>query len=235
MSDAICRLATGGGFATRALFTDSEEAVFNATRPILLNGIGGFVQRGDLIDRSLTLSLRAIDDGERRERAAVMTAVEAAAPKLFGAALDALSLGLRLMPATRLERLPRMADFARFATAAETAFTEPGGFMAAWESSRMASLPDDLEADPVAGAVVQLMEGRGYAWSGTATMLLKALDPDQSRRDLPRAANALSQAVTRSIPLIARAGFHVTFVRGEGRDRSRIITIEATPAAKARK
>jgi hypothetical protein len=164
-----------------------------------------------------------------------MAAVEAAAPRLFGAMLDALSLGLRMLPSTRLDRLPRMADFARFATAAETAFTELGGFMAAWEASGAASLPDDLEADPVAGAVVQLMEARGYGWSGTATKLLKALDPDQSRRDLPRAANALSQAVTRSIPLIARAGFHVTFGRGESRDRSRIITIAATPAEKARK
>ena len=39
LSDALCRLATGGSFAVRRLYTDDEEVLFEAARPILLNGI----------------------------------------------------------------------------------------------------------------------------------------------------------------------------------------------------
>src|SRR5262249_36458747 len=39
LSDALCRLSTGSGFATRALYTNDEEALFDAKRPVLLNGI----------------------------------------------------------------------------------------------------------------------------------------------------------------------------------------------------
>ncbi len=39
LSDALCRLATGGGFSTRQLYTDTEEVLIQVQRPILLNGI----------------------------------------------------------------------------------------------------------------------------------------------------------------------------------------------------
>ncbi len=38
-SDAFCRLATGAGFAARQLYTNGEEFVFWAKRPVILNGI----------------------------------------------------------------------------------------------------------------------------------------------------------------------------------------------------
>ncbi len=33
MSDAMCRLATGGGLGTRQLYTDDGEVLFDAKRP----------------------------------------------------------------------------------------------------------------------------------------------------------------------------------------------------------
>jgi len=39
LSDALCRIATGGGFATRKLYSDDEEKLFDAQRPVVLNGI----------------------------------------------------------------------------------------------------------------------------------------------------------------------------------------------------
>src|SRR5262249_51569316 len=42
-SDTLCRLATGGGFATRQLYSDLDEALFDAMRPIILNGIEDIV------------------------------------------------------------------------------------------------------------------------------------------------------------------------------------------------
>jgi hypothetical protein len=50
LSDALCRLATGGSFAVRQLYTDDEEVLFEASRPILLNGIEDVICRPDLGD-----------------------------------------------------------------------------------------------------------------------------------------------------------------------------------------
>jgi hypothetical protein len=37
ISDSLCRLATGGGFAVRQLYSDQDEVLFDAARPVMLN------------------------------------------------------------------------------------------------------------------------------------------------------------------------------------------------------
>ncbi|GAI30688.1 unnamed protein product, partial [marine sediment metagenome] len=64
-SDCLCRLSTGGGFATRTLFSDDEETIFQTQRPVVLNGIEDIATRGDLIDRSIVLYLPQIEDESR--------------------------------------------------------------------------------------------------------------------------------------------------------------------------
>ena len=60
LSDSLCRLAVGGGHASRSLFTNDQVTYLYCQRPIILNGIQDFVSRGDLIDRCLFLHLRPI-------------------------------------------------------------------------------------------------------------------------------------------------------------------------------
>src|SRR5205085_6289398 len=67
LSDALCRLATGGGFATRELYSDDEEILFNAMRPIIINGIEELATRSDLLDRSILSHLPIIPDHKRRD------------------------------------------------------------------------------------------------------------------------------------------------------------------------
>jgi hypothetical protein len=66
LSDSLCRLSTGGGFATRTLYSNDEETFLDAMRPVVLNGITDFVNRGDLVDRSLFLHLAVIPEQRRR-------------------------------------------------------------------------------------------------------------------------------------------------------------------------
>ena len=65
MSDAYCRIATGGGFGTRTLYTDKSEELFNSTRPLMFNGISDLAIRHDFADRSLVLTLPPIPDQKR--------------------------------------------------------------------------------------------------------------------------------------------------------------------------
>ena len=104
LSDALCRLATGGSFAVRQLYTDDEEVLFEASRPILLNGIEDVISRPDLGDRAIFLTLAPIADGERRPEAELWREFEVARPRILGALLDAVVHGLRAINHVQLER-----------------------------------------------------------------------------------------------------------------------------------
>jgi hypothetical protein len=78
LSDSLCRLATGGGFATRQLWTDGDEVLFFAMRPIILNGIEDFVSRPDLADRAILLMLEEIGEDQRRSETDLWAAFEVA-------------------------------------------------------------------------------------------------------------------------------------------------------------
>jgi hypothetical protein len=91
LSDALCRLSTGGGFATRELYSDAEETVFDAQRPVLLTGIEDLATRGDLLERSIVLTLPPIPEDRRRSERALWKQIEAVRPRILGALLTALS------------------------------------------------------------------------------------------------------------------------------------------------
>ena len=69
LSDALCRLASGGSLAVRQLYTDDTEVLFEAARPMLLNGIEDVVGRPDLADRAIVLTLPPISEAQRRPEA----------------------------------------------------------------------------------------------------------------------------------------------------------------------
>lgn len=174
ISDTLCRLATGGGFAVRQLYTDDGEVIFSATRPVILNGIEDIVTRPDLADRSLFLQLQPIPEASRRIEAEFWQAFRRDCPKILGALLDCLVHGLRKLPTTRLNCHPRMADFAHWATACETAVWPAGTFIDAYMGNRAQTVDSVIEADQVASTVRAWMDGR-TKWSGTASDLLTRL------------------------------------------------------------
>jgi hypothetical protein len=110
ISDTLCRLATGGGFAVRQLYTDQDEVLFDAVRPVILNGIEDFVTRPDLADRAVFLTLEPIPEERRRPEGELWAAFEAERPRILGALLDAVVEGLKRLSETLLPKLPRMAD-----------------------------------------------------------------------------------------------------------------------------
>jgi hypothetical protein len=98
---------------------------------------------------------------------------DSARPHILGALLDAATHGLRALHRVRFEKLPRMADFALWATARETAFWPAGTFAQAYQANRRAAIEDLIDADPVAAWVRQIM-ANGSTWTGSASDLLRA-------------------------------------------------------------
>jgi hypothetical protein len=232
LSDTLCRVATGGGFATRQLYTDQDETIFDACRPVILNGIEDIVTRPDLADRSLFLNLDPIPEERRRPEADFWSAFNAERPRLLGALLDGVAEGLRRLLETRLPGLPRMADFALWATACEGAFWPSGTFMAAYTTNRVEVVANVIDADPVAASVRALMADR-TDWRGTASELLAALSEVAGERttrakDWPSNPRVLANRFRRAATFLRKSGIEVSFSRA-GQDRTRFIHIARTP------
>lgn len=233
-SDALCRLSTGGGFSTRALYANDEEQIFDAQRPVILNGITDLATRPDLLDRALLLNLPGIPEAQRRPEADVWADFQRRAPGILGALLDAVSAALANISSTKLDRLPRMADFALWVSAAEHALGwEPGTFLTVYSENRQFADAIARDADPVADALLAFLSG-GKNWAGTATELLAALNElqgEEKRKPLERAKawpttpHALSGALRRLAPVLQRSGVVVLFNREAGSGR-RIIQLE---------
>jgi hypothetical protein len=149
--------------------------LIDATRALILNGIEDFVARPDLADRTVFINLTPIANRERRVEAELHAAFEAKRPAILGALLDAVAHGLRSLPNIELDTLPRMADFAKWATACEGAMFAPGSFEEAYRRNRKAAVVDVIEADMVANAVRTFMRTK-EEWSGTAAALGEALE-----------------------------------------------------------
>lgn len=158
LSDAFCRLSTGGGLSTRGLYSDSEEVVFNSTRPIILNGIDEIARRNDLIDRALIVNLPRIPEKKRRLERELWEAFESAKSRILGSMLDAVSCGMKNINDLKLKSLPRMADFSKWVVSAESKLPwENGKFIEVYEENRDESALSALESDLVAVALMDLL------------------------------------------------------------------------------
>ena len=84
LSDALCRISTGGALSTRSLYTDGDEYVVEAIRPTLITGIAQVVVRGDLQDRSIALTLPAVAADKRRTEAELWRSTSGSVPRHSG-------------------------------------------------------------------------------------------------------------------------------------------------------
>jgi hypothetical protein len=231
LSDAFCRIATGGGLRTRTLFTNDNEMLFNPVRPQIFNGIADIATRPDLADRALTICLMPIPKEKRISEMRLMEEWELRKAGIFGALCNALSVALAKRENISLKWLPRMADFAIWASAAESSFGwKEGTFMRAYENNRLRLIDIAIEADPVALAVIDMIEKEKiYKWSGKASDLLEALKSqvgDQVTRlkTWPKQPNLLSNKLRRCATSLREKGISIEWTKSG----DRIITITKT-------
>lgn len=231
LSDAYCRLATGGGYSARSLYTDADEIVIDVQRPVIITGIEDVCTRSDLADRALVVTLPPFTDAARRPERELDAAIAAATPGILGALLDAVVVGLRELPGVRLDRLPRMADYAEWVTACEPALgCAPDTMLRAYTAGREAVTETTLEASAVAMALRELM-ATVPTWTGTATELLAVLTArvgEDIRRDphrWPRDGRGLRGQLTRMMPMLRADGIVIDYVRATDKKRTRTMHV----------
>jgi hypothetical protein len=178
-SDEICKAVTGAGNSKRKLYTDDEDIAYNYKRCILVNGINNVLTEPDALDRSVMLDFTRISDEERREEAEVDAEFEAMKPGLLGYIFDILVKALSIKPTIKLERKPRMADFAVWGEAIARAMgCIELEFLGAYYSVLERQNVDAVEATLVGPAIVNFVgtwpQGT-TEWEGSPDDLLNAL------------------------------------------------------------
>jgi hypothetical protein len=134
-----------------------------------------------------------------------------------------------MLPQVRIKRLPRMADFALWATACESAFRPAGTFEAAYSNNRRDAIENIIDTDPVAALVREIMADRAQ-WTGSASDLLLAGTSAAgnslgwNRSGWPKSPRALAGRLRRAQPFLRTLGIEIVFGR-EGRLGTRTIRI----------
>ncbi len=235
LSDSLCRLSTGGGFSTRTLYANDEETIFDAQRPAILTSIEDVANRGDLLDRSLLVNLQSIPPDRRRPEREFWKDFEVVRASILGALLTAVSTAMKQLPGTKLDELPRMADFSLWVTAAEPALgLEQGEFLTNYKGNEESANELVLESSPVAKVLLEMMSARP-CWEGSATELLAELDSTADEKTLrlkswPKTGQTLSGNLKRLAPNFRAAGIDVTSGHtGRGKAKRRSITIRKMP------
>ena len=212
VSDALCKMSTGGGLATRKLYSDDEEAVFQIMRPTILNGIDDIAKRQDLLDRSIVIDLPSISEEKRIDEGSFWKKFTDQHPYILGALCNVVSEALQELPNTNLKSKPRMADFALWVTASEGALNwSPGEFMDMYNANRDQAIDQGIESDPFAAAIVELMK-HNQEWVGNASQLIA----EAGRYADERTRNSKAFPVSRSVrnrlkrinPSLKKKGIH---------------------------
>jgi hypothetical protein len=203
---------TGGGFATRRLYTDSEESTFYAKRPVIANGIEEVATRGDLLSRAIVVQLPVLE--AVRDESTLEAEWATAHPAILGALLDAASAALRNWSSTHLgEHAPRMADFARWVVASGAV----PGLLDTYAGNRSESQGTEIDASPFASAVLAFVAERGK-WEGTATDLLRELVAPwgDDAKYWPSNPKAMGDRLRRHAPALRGRGVGLEFRRANG-------------------
>jgi len=221
MSDDLCRLSTGEGARTRALFTDTEEALFGGERPIAIEGINRTVLRMDLLSRSVVLVIPTLSGYEPTR--VLRARFERQQAGIFGALLTMMARGIDKLPTTQLINPPRMSDFAEFAVAVGIK-----DFEEIYAANRREAINVMLEDDPLARAVRGLMARRSQ-WRGTAQDLLDAVGFVAG----VNSTQSLADWLRRLAPALRMVGLNVVYEQRK-KDRrpfriERVVTPVTTP------
>ncbi len=236
LADAACRLATGGGFGGRELYSDHDEATFDATRPIVFNAIPDLgAARPDFLDRAVIVEFLDMKPEMRRDEAQFWREFEEVRPRILGALLDAVVAGLGNLPNVTLEQPPRMADFALWVKACEESLgMKPGEAMTAYQSNRTETHNLALESSLLYEPVAELAN---EGFSGTVAELYDRLNRMKSegvRRSVrwPKAPSALGSALRRMASNLRAVGIDIQFSRADIRGRRLVSLVSASEPRK---
>ena len=215
LQDALCILSTGGGYATRQLYTNGGEHVMQSKRPVMINGINAIATQPDLIERTVSVELPTIEAKRRQDEQSMEVAWEKDYPAIFTGMLDLFAKALERLPAVVIPEgmAKRMIDFQRLGEAIAVAQGgKAGEFSKQLDTLHGESALRGLESYGVAvGLQVIAARPEGREWEGTYLQLLTELGRlgEIDRSNWPKSPRHLSSQVKRIAPGLRRVGIRI--------------------------
>ncbi|HRY14343.1 MAG TPA: hypothetical protein P5330_00540 [Candidatus Competibacteraceae bacterium] len=210
MQDALCTLATGGGFATRKFYANDEESLIESKRLVILNGIGAVTTQQDLLDRVLRIELPEME--HRRRESDLRNAFAQDYPAILGGLLDLFVQVLKVLPTIQLDQIPRMADYAHLGTAVHHALHDTRSFNTLYAEARESAVVAALDSSPVAGALQGFIEKNPQGFAGTVKDLKARLEDFRTDGEgWPMSAKGLGDSLRRLAPALKLVGIRVAF------------------------
>ncbi|MGT2465044.1 bifunctional DNA primase/polymerase [Mesorhizobium atlanticum] len=221
MSDALCSLATGGGFAVRKLYTDGDLYVMTYTRPFMINGIGGYANRPDLMERAIPIRLPTMPEGGRKTEEELLAEFNRILPGVLGALYDGVAHALRDYGNTEPPRHLRMADSARWIGAAEKGLgEEPGAIIDAIAFAQNEFFIERVNDDALVLALRRIVGPLGFEdYVGELFVKIVELDGAKHHKSLPKSPSQLSSQLIRMRPAMEKAGIKVEFLAKDRKGR----------------
>jgi hypothetical protein len=213
MSDALCSLSTGSGFATRKLYSDDELQIFCECRPFILNGIADYATRPDLIERGISINLPALEEGQRKPEEEIKRRFLELRPRVLGKLYEIVACALKRFNDVEAPTTVRMADAAKWIVAAEPATGYPEGtLLRALEENQAEAMAERMDNNPVASALNDLLQRGPYV--GGVSNLYKLLKLDETLaydRTFPQTAQHLSKKLKQYKKALQEAGINIDF------------------------
>lgn len=228
MSDALCSLATGGGFAVRKLYTDGDLYVMTYTRPFMINGIGGYANRPDLMERAIPINLSSMSEGSRKTEEELLADFDQILPGVLAGLYDAVAHALREYDNIEPPRHLRMADAARWVAAAERGLgEEPGTIIDAIAVAQNDFVVDRINDDALVMMLRRIAKPVGFdGYIGDLYVKIIEYDDARHHRSLPKSPSHLSTQLTRMRPAMAKAGIKVELLHKDRQGRKVSIRLE---------
>lgn len=235
LSDALCRICTGTGLSTRRLYTNDEQQIFQVKRPIILNGIDDIATRGDLLDRSIILTLPTIDPEDHKDERDFWRSFYQDRPYILASLYNALAAGL-VADRPPIKELPRMADFAEWVTRCATGLKwDDRAIFNAYNSNKDNAIEAGLDGDYLAIAIRKILKEEN-SYKGTPTALvekLREVSAESSHKYLPT-TRTLKDKLRRLGPNLRKIGIDWDY-DSTGDERTYILEEVQNKASKASK
>ena len=175
LSDNLCRITTGQALMRRTLFENDEDTIFEVKRPIIMNGIGRLVEKEDILDRSIIISMQRIPEDERKPENSIYAEFKKMKPYLLHEIFTALSKAIAIYPNIRLKSSHRMADFEVLGYAICEALDGYSGqeWLEIYDRVVKRQVENALESSATAQIAKFLVDRSEYhIWEGTASSML---------------------------------------------------------------
>lgn len=225
LSDALCKLSTGGGFSTKKLYTDSEEIVLTAKKPIILNGIDYISTRDDLTDRSIIIELPVINDENRLDERTFWDDFNKDLPKILGGLFNIIAKIQVKYKSIKLPEKPRMADFIQWVTTGEKELgLKPYEFLRIYKSNKLYAAYEAIEYDTLAFGIKTYLDSNPCL-EGTATNIIRLISGSLRPHGINVKEdwippNKFKNKIQRIKPLLSRVGIKYSYARGNSRIHS---------------